>query len=74
MKVSLKAIQDQRIRIDGIKEDVKKGTIVEVEKSEVPYFLAHNFVIAKDVVKKNEIQTTDASDKKVVKKRGVKKK
>lgn len=70
--VKVKATQKNRIRIKatGDKIDIKKGQVVEVSEDRAVFFLMNGFVRADDVLKKNEIQTTDASTKKVVSKRG----
>lgn len=40
-KVKMKANSDQRIRVEGVKKNIKKGDIVEVRKTETNFFLSY---------------------------------
>lgn len=68
--IKVKAIDNARIRIDGVKQDVKKGTVVEIEEERLGFFVSNWFVRAEDVLGKWDLQTTDWSRKAT---RGVKK-
>lgn len=45
--IKMKATQDQRIRVDGEKKDIKKNDIVEVRKTEINYFASYWFIEVK---------------------------
>lgn len=59
-----------RIRVNGVKEELKAKAIIEVKDNDmdqIRFFKLNGFVVV------GEIQTTDASTKEIVKKKGVKK-
>lgn len=68
--VKLKATTDVRIRVNGVKEDLSEGTIIDAKQEEVTFYLMNWFVRLEDELSKWEIQTTDASSDDIVKKRG----
>ena len=70
--INVKATQDQLIRVtDGAdKEIVKKGKTIQVPSNKIHYFLSKNFFICEEILADREIQTTDASTKKVIAKKG----
>lgn len=57
--IKVTAITDVRIRIDGVKQDVKKGTTHEIDEDRVAFFISNGFVLAQDKV--GDLQTTDGS-------------
>jgi len=68
--MKLQTTQAIRIRVNGVKEELKEKAIVEVQDNDTDQirFLKLNWFVVID-----EIQTTDASTKEVIKKKWVKK-
>lgn len=68
--MKLQTTQAIRIRVNGVKEELKEKAIVEIKDNDIDQirFLKLNWF---KVV--GEIQTTDASTKEIVQKKGVKK-
>lgn len=59
--VKVTAITDVRIRIDGVKQDVKKWETHDIPEDRVGFFISNGFILAQDKVSKGDIQTTDGS-------------
>ena len=68
--VKVKATTDVRIRVNGVKEDLEEGTVVDAKQEEVTFYLMNGFVRVEDELGVGEMQTTDASSEDIVKKRG----
>lgn len=68
--MKLQTTQSIRIRVNGVKEELKDKAIVEIKDNDTDQirFLKLNWFVVVD-----EIQTTDASTKEVIKKKWVKK-
>jgi hypothetical protein len=61
--MQVQAIKENRIYINGVKTDVKKGDTFDVSEDRVPFLLANGFVLKDDVAKQTKkvetLQTTD---------------
>lgn len=68
--MKLQTTQKIRIRVNGVKEELKEKAIVEVSDNDIDQIrlLKLNWF-----VEVSELQTTDASTKEIVQKKGVKK-
>lgn len=67
MNMYLQSTMDIRIRVNGEKKDYEKWDVVEIKDYDTDQY---NFLMINWFVKLEEIQTTDASTKEIVAKKG----
>jgi len=60
--IKLKATSDQRIRVDWVKRNIKKGEVIEARKSEVLFFRAYGFMELKMLDKKPTEKKKETKD------------